>query len=515
MDKPQKQTLRAGVIDIGSSSIKLLIGEEDNKEIKLLESLKNLAPTGKQTFYKGRVSQQGINQIVSILEKYKRVLADYETDNVTVIATTAIREADNRDILLDTVKRKTGLNIEILTVGDVVYYLDAFLHHKLRDTYPVHEKNLLILELGSGSVDISVVARGLTLQNLGLSIGTLKIKQLMNDLDGSEEEIIEAITDYIKNEFSYLKRILPDLKIDDIILVDESYSYYLHNILKEKEASKFFQLSNDEAEKVNSAIANQRPEEFSRQYNIPLETAETFQAYSLILNQLFSLTRSKSIYILETSLAEALLANTLLGYELSKRYNKMNQLVSAARFLCDKYYLDGKHARFVAKMAEALFSKLKDHLGFNEDELLYLVLAAYLHDIGIFIHNRSHHKHSEYIISSFNLFRLTEEEIKIIACIARYHRKASPKEIHPLYNSLPQDKQILVQKLSAILRLVNSLDRSHKQKVNKLDVEFNKNDDLNLIVHTQDNFILEKADFASKKRFFEEITGNKVNLILK
>ena len=145
MDKPQKQTLRAGVIDIGSSSIKLLIGEEDNKEIKLLESLKNLAPTGKQTFYKGRVSQQGINQIVSILEKYKRVLADYETDNVTVIATTAIREADNRDILLDTVKRKTGLNIEILTVGDVVYYLDAFLHHKLRDTYPVHEKNLLSL----------------------------------------------------------------------------------------------------------------------------------------------------------------------------------------------------------------------------------------------------------------------------------------------------------------------------------------------------------------------------------
>jgi len=131
--------MRAAVIDIGSSSIKLIIGERDEDSVKILESLKNVLPIGKQTFFKGRISQELINQTISFLEKYKQVLKEYEVTNVRVIATTAVREAANKDIFLDTVTRKTGFTIEIFNVGDVIYYIDTYLSKKLKKAYPIHE----------------------------------------------------------------------------------------------------------------------------------------------------------------------------------------------------------------------------------------------------------------------------------------------------------------------------------------------------------------------------------------
>jgi len=509
--------MRAGVIDIGSNSIKLMIGEETGPNVTILESLKNIIPIGRSTFFKGAISQDMINQIVAVLEKYKKVLTEYDVSQARVIATTAVREAKNREIFLDTIARKTGLKVEVLNVGDVVYYIDTFLSYKLKDIYPIHSKNLLIAELGAGTLDVAVMRKGFTLMNVGLSIGTLRLKQLMSKLDGSSDETAEAVIEYLENEFVYLKRTIPKIQIDDIILIDENY-FFIENILpqkKEKQPSGFFEFTQEDSKELLSILSGKTIEEIVRNYKIPLDIADTIIVYAIILNMFFTLTEKKSLFILSTSLPEAILANQIFKLESSERYSKMNQLVAVANSLCHRFELDINHAKQVANLSRILFEKLADYMALNPDDKLYLILAAYLHDIGQFIFNRSHHKHTEYVVSSLDLFRLTEEEIKIIACIGRYHRRSNPLKTHMLYSSLPTEKQILVQKLSAILKIANALDRSHKQKVKEIEVNFTKGQDLNLIVHTNHNFILEKADFLDKKDLFEEITGNKVNLSVK
>lgn len=508
--------MRAAVIDIGSSSIKLIIGEKVEDQVKVLESLKNVILMGKSVFLKGRISQEIINLTVNLLEKYKQVLKEYDITQVKVIATTAVREARNKDIFLDTVFRKTGFKIEILNVGDVVYYIDSFLSLKIKKAYPIFEKNLLIAELGAGSLDISIMEKGYTLMNLGIPIGTLRLKQFKGAIDGSQEDTRIAIQEYIENQILYLKMVLPKFNIDDIILIDETYTGYVQNILANKKLeSNFFQFKISESEDFLTKITEGSMESLSRTYNIPSEIADTIDGYAIIVNTLFKLTKNKYIYILETSLPEALLADVLFDFELSKANHKTNQLVSVANFLCRKYDSDLDHAKQVAYLSEALFQQCKELFGLKEEELIYLILAAYLHDIGMFINNRSHHKHTEYIISSLSLFRLTDEDIKMIACIGRYHRKAPPMATHFLYNSLPTDKQILIQKLSALLRIANALDSSHKQKVKKLQIEIGKKQEVNLAVLTKENFILEKASFMDKKELFEEVSGNKINLIIR
>lgn len=508
--------MRAGVIDIGSSSIKLLIGERHGDDVKIIESLKNILPLGQHAFLKGRIPQAIINQTAGVLQKYKDVLKEYDVGNVTVIATTAVREASNRDIFLDTVLRRTGFKIDVLNAGDVVYYIDYFLSHKLKKTYPVREKNLLIAELGAGSLDVSVMEKGMTLFNLGFPIGTLRLSQFMSNLDGSMQEIQEATEEYIDNEVLFIKKNNPTLKIDDVILIDDSYSVFIQNILPNKRRdSEFFKFKASEAEELSSRLRQMNHGEIANTYQIPMDIASTIASFASILNALFKLNKNEYVYILEASLSEAILANMLFKFDISESANKLNQLTSVAHFLCRKWGMDLDHLSQVAKMSEQLFDGFKDNLGLEEKHRAYLILAAYLHDLGMFINNRSHHKHSEYVISSLNLFRLTEEEINTIACIARYHRRSAPLKTHILYNSLSPEQQIMVQKLSALLRIANALDRSHKQKVKKLQIKFSPNGDAALIAHTHANFLLEKENFLEKKELFEEITGNKLTLTVK
>ena len=100
--------MRAAVIDIGSNSTKLVIGEKAGDDIKILESLKNVVAIGQNTFYR-RVSPRKYSmEIINVLEKYKTLIKQYEVTEIKVIATTAVREAENRDIFLDAVERKTG-----------------------------------------------------------------------------------------------------------------------------------------------------------------------------------------------------------------------------------------------------------------------------------------------------------------------------------------------------------------------------------------------------------------------
>lgn len=508
--------MRAAVIDIGSNSTKLVIGEDVGQEIKILETLKNINAIGKSTFYKGKISQDIFYDVISVLNKYKSIIAQYEIEKVKIIATTAVREALNRDIFLDTVKRMTGYEIEVLNVGDVVYYIDAFLSYKLTKAYPINEKNLLIVELGAGSLDISVLEKGFAVASFGMPLGTLRLTQFRNRIEGTKKEIYQALEEYVENEIINTKRSFPDIKIDDIILIDESYSAALHKILPNKtRQTSFFEFKFRESNQLISRIQGKNLDDLSDFYDIPIDLADTIDGYAIIVNKLFKLLKKRAINVLATSLSEALLANTIFGMDLAQKYNKENQLISVAKFLCHKFDLDIKHTRHVAQLSEELFKQLQPSMGLEDKDLLYLNLAAYLHNIGLFINNRSHHKHSEYIINSLSLFRLTPEEIRCIACIARYHRKATPQESHYYYQNLTSAEQILVQKLSSLLRIANALDASHKQKVKKIEVEFVKPGEINLIILAQDSLALEKTSFLERKKFFEEISGNQLNLKIK
>ena len=136
-------------------------------------------------------------------------------------------------------------------------------------------------------------------------------------------------------------------------------------------------------------------------------------------------------------------------------------IIRSALEIGRKYQFDEPHASHVAALSKLLFDALrKEHQLPPRFETL-LTVAALLHDIGLFVSNRSHHKHSMYLILNSDLFGLSARDLQLVALVARYHRRALPRTTHEGYTTLDRETRVAVSKLAAILRVADALDSGH------------------------------------------------------
>jgi exopolyphosphatase/guanosine-5'-triphosphate,3'-diphosphate pyrophosphatase len=173
------------------------------------------------------------------------------------------------------------------------------------------------------------------------------------------------------------------------------------------------------------------------------------------------------------------------------------------------YYAE--HAQQVVRLALAIFDQTRAVHGLTDREREWLEFAALLHDIGTHISYERHHRHSYYLIRNGDLRGFDPDEIEVIALVARYHRRGTPKRSHEEYSRLPSPLRRTVRTLASILRVAESLDRSHTQTIASLDLRDRGNDAL-LQVHTSGDAELEVWATNRHLQPFERILGKPVRL---
>jgi len=136
--------------------------------------------------------------------------------------------------------------------------------------------------------------------------------------------------------------------------------------------------------------------------------------------------------------------------------------IIAAKRLARELDPDPTHAFQVAKLALQLFDETNALHGLDNEARRLLHIAALLHDTGHSISIQGHHKHSRDIILESAIPQLAGADLPVVASIARYHRKGHPKPDHKVYRDLSPEGQSLVQRLAAILRVADGLDRTHQ-----------------------------------------------------
>jgi len=143
----------------------------------------------------------------------------------------------------------------------------------------------------------------------------------------------------------------------------------------------------------------------------------------------------------------------------------------AAEALAEEHDPDPAHAVQVCRNAVAILDQMRADGDFDKRARRLLAAAALLHDIGWSMPAAPHHKASRDLILKSGLPGFSEEELRAIACIARYHRKALPKSKHKVYGELPSAVQQQVRQLAGILRIADGLDRSHCSATQALCIE--------------------------------------------
>ncbi|MCA1651313.1 MAG: HD domain-containing protein, partial [Acidobacteria bacterium] len=170
---------------------------------------------------------------------------------------------------------------------------------------------------------------------------------------------------------------------------------------------------------------------------------------------------------------------------------------------------DRAHGRHVAKLAARLFDDLRGEHGLGDRERLLLQVAGLLHDIGIYVSLRAHHKHSQYLLAASQIFGLSADETAAVSNIARYHRRALPQDSHLPYMVLDRQDRVVVDKLAALLRLANALDAEHLQKIR--DVRLTRQDKVWMLeLEGSGDVTMEQMAAAARLDMFAEVYGRQV-----
>lgn len=453
----KKSRIRA-VIDIGSHSMRLYVGEVVRKGVvKPLESLWVPVAVGRDTFARGYVSQGTILDMIRIIKNFKEVMDSLGGCRVRAVATTGMREAANAMTVVERIFITTGIRVELIDPVAEAQILYHGLASLFKDRYGFLNRNVLIFSLGAGNTQLIYQSNGKVCFTDTRNQGTLR---LTRDLDLSEDSLrmmLEKVSDDFYKEVTHYHQIGG---VDRLVAVNDDIVKLVRKIAPDKNAKKIYRLTAEEFCEIAREAESLGRDGFRQRYGLDGSVSETTRFALLVTSSLFRMCGARQICFPEVNTPSSLL-NILSLYgediypALTDWFRK--QILSSARAMGEKYKYDAQRAERVRKLSTHLFDQLKSEYGFSDRERLYLEVASLLHNIGYFVSSKAHHKHSALLIASSDILGLSRRARRIIAQIARYHRRALPKMSHEEYRELSEEERLVVYRMAALLRLADGL----------------------------------------------------------
>ncbi|HYX40466.1 MAG TPA: HD domain-containing protein, partial [Pyrinomonadaceae bacterium] len=259
-------------------------------------------------------------------------------------------------------------------------------------------------------------------------------------------------------------------------------------------------------ERLNQQLAELTTEERRNQPGISAQRAEIIIAGGQILEGTMRALGILSLRTCDFALREGVIIDRLREWEAEEQPpvpDVADPRLRGAHAVGRRFGYEEAHAQKVAQLAETIFDSLANSHKLTRHQRTLLAAAALLHDIGYHIANESHHKHTLYLIKHSELTGFSEAERLVIANIARYHRGTPPRERHPDFAALLPADRTTVNRLSAILRIADALDRSHDGRV--MDITCERVDEtVRLVLHSAQPCEQELWAVEQKRELFEQ-----------
>lgn len=506
----QKQTV--AVIDIGTIAIRMVIAEVGaQNEIRYLEHLQKPVRFGKDVFKTGRLSSVTMRQGVNILRGFKSVIDTYGIKKTHAIATSAVREAQNRDNFIDQIYVRAGIEVEILEGPEENRLELIAVEHALEGRIDLGKKNCLIVEVGSGSTEMIIMDQGQVNVTRTLPIGSVRLPE--QGLAGKEDAgfIQRVLKKSIRDIAQNVAREVRMEQLDTFIALGGDMRFVSQQLLPET-ADRFTVLGKKEFVNFVGRVGKMTPEEIAVQYALDYSHAESLYPALLFYLNFLNETKAEEIIIPKLSIRDGLLLEMAQLFSGYKRTDVSKQVLNSAHHLGAKYMYDKGHAACVASLALKLYDLLAGDHGMGPRERLLLEVSAILHDIGTYISPSGHHKHSYYLVDAAEIFGLRKTDKSIVANVVRYHRRIPPRETHVPYMSLAKSDRAIVSKLAAILRVADGLDTAHQQKIRSFNLERSEDAYAIWVPKEIGDISLERESLRRKGDMFADVFGAPIDL---
>ena len=497
-------------IDIGSSAIRLLIAELRGKGWKILENAERPVALGEDVFVSGRISRKTLMQALQILHSCRELMAPYPVSNVIAIATSALREARNRDTFVDRVFLRTGIKVRVIEGIEANRLTYMAVQKALRQAKPaLSRSNAIIMEVGAGSTEVMLLSRGQMVAAHTLPLGTIRLEQQLRPSIAAGAMFRGLLREHIRSTLDVVGSELPLKRISQFIAVGGSARLAAGKVGSAQETAHTT-IAKESLTAFIRKLERLSLDDIVSELNITYAEAEPLVTALLVYWLFFEATSASKILVPAVSIREGLLLDFAAGADALEGEFRQ-QIIASGMSLARKYAIDEAHAQQVTSLALTFFGEMQRDHGLCQRHKLLLEVAALLHDIGTYISAGDHQKHGRYIIANSEIFGLARDDLRIITNVVGYHRGPPPQPSDLNYASLSRDERIVVLKLTAILRVADALDRGHNRRITDFSVEQTE-DEFIIRTSRQDDLALERYSLANKGDLFEEVYGLKVTL---
>ena len=457
------------VLDMGASAIRLVIAEiGSNRSIRMIEEASRGVQLGRDTFSSGAIRSQTMDAALAALEKFRGVIDGYGVHHVRAVATSAVREARNGDMFLDRIQGRTGIAFEIINEAEESRLVFLAVRRMLGRSAALRGAWTLLTEVGGGSTSLTLLRKGQPNRSGVYALGAVRLRQQLNLRPLTHDVQLSLLKRSIANVIDEIRLEIPLSRVTHMVVMGGDVRFAASQILERESGTDVRVVTREGFLTFCDSIERLDEEQLVDRFRLPTVEAETLVPSLLVYRTLLSETTARRIVVSDASLRTGVLIDLAAPGGRLSAGDFEAQVLASAEAVGHRYRFDRAHGRHVAALATRLFDESREDHGLGERERLLLQVAALLHDIGIYVSLRAHHKHSQYLLASLQIFGLSDDETAIVSNIARYHRRGAPQRSHLPYAALDRRDRLIVNKLAAILRLANALDAEHLQKVQDL-----------------------------------------------
>jgi exopolyphosphatase / guanosine-5'-triphosphate,3'-diphosphate pyrophosphatase len=501
--------MRIAAIDIGTNSLHMIVVRiRPDLSFEVIDREKEMVRLGAGGLDGRALTAEAMHAALQVLSKFRRLADSHRVDEIIAVATSATREAENGSEFLKAIVEKTGIRAQVISGTEEA----RMIHQAAVYGVGLAGDIAIVIDIGGGSVEITRGSGPNMESGRSFKLGVIRLTERFVKSDPLASRDERKLRRHIDDELGKYVSQLAREGFDRVIGTSGTIQSLGAVALAERGSSSTMlrnrRISAKQLRRAQKLLVGRDIQERLRVPGLEPRRADLAVAGSILLDAILRRLGAADITLCDLSLREGLVLDYI------GRHRK--EIVQADRYpdvrrrsvfeLAERCNYWPEHAQQVARLAVALFDQTRIVHGLTDREREWLEYAALLHDIGVHISYERHHKHSYYLIKNGDLRGFDPEEIEVIALVARYHRQATPKRQHAEYGNFGRRRRQTIRTLAAILRLAESLDRSHSQPVSGLELH-DRGDDGLLQLRTSGDAELELWAATRHAAAFERLIG--------
>ena len=459
---------RYGAVDIGSNSIRMQVAEASaDGPQRILAEGRQVTRLGEGVFREGKLGPQATAAVCEFLRRTAKEFAAQQVVELRAVATAAVRDAYNREEFLEQASQALEAPVEVISGQEEA----RLIHRGVQSRWPHPKQTILIIDIGGGSAELILSHNGKIAEAYSQKIGAVRLAEVFLKHDPPTSLELHQLDEYIEEKLAPLRRHLDDQRPQRTIATSASAAAAacaIHRVPRpRRDLADHLRVPRGALRDLFHELSSKTLEQRRNVPGIGPRRAEVIIPGCAVLRRVLEDFKLPSLFYSRAGVRDGIIADLALrGAELARLDGDR---LRSVREMARRYGVSLKHGDNVASAARGLFAALAPCHELPAADGKLLEAAAYLHDVGHFISDTRHHRHSYYVVANSDLPAFTDRERLDIAHLCRYHRKSLPGPQHSSYKDLSSAEKKTVRHLTPLLRLADSLDRGHQQRIRSVE----------------------------------------------